>query len=264
VAGRARRGAVLRDRPSGPRARGSGEGHERRPRARGALVACRRRVARSSRCPGRRRGLERGGALPPRRLRLVGRHPRRPARRGRVRARPSGYIGRGGGGLPSGEPTLHSGAGRGRDAGARGRRSRGRPRVRPPGAGGRELCGAGVVVAFHALRRAAARGMARLPSRCEAGTAQPARRLRPPRGAGAARRDPLADPLSFYDTSSYGPRAVRATATAVGIGQLVHGTDFPVAEPGPDPVAEAFGPGFAELVRGDAASRALGYGWVPA
>ncbi len=81
---------------------------------------------------------------------------------------------------------------------------------------------------------------------------------------GRGDRDPLADPLSFYDTSSYGPRAVRAIATAVGIGQLVHGSDYPVAQPGPDPVAEAFGPGFAELVRGDAASRALGYGWVPA
>jgi 6-methylsalicylate decarboxylase len=84
------------------------------------------------------------------------------------------------------------------------------------------------------------------------------------RRGGPAGRDPLADPLCFYDTSSYGPRAVRAMATAVGIGQLVHGTDYPVAAPGLDPVAQAFGSGFAELVRDDAAARALGYGWVPA
>jgi 6-methylsalicylate decarboxylase len=81
---------------------------------------------------------------------------------------------------------------------------------------------------------------------------------------GPARPDPLADPLCFYDTSSYGPRAVRAMATSVGIGQLVHGTDYPVVAPGLDPVAQAFGSGFADLVRDDSASRALGYGWVPA
>jgi hypothetical protein len=72
------------------------------------------------------------------------------------------------------------------------------------------------------------------------------------------------DPLCFYDTASYGPRAVRAMATAVGIGQLVHGSDYPVARLGPDPVEQAFGADFAELVRDDAPARALGYGWVPA
>lgn len=36
------------------------------------------------------------------------------------------------------------------------------------------------------------------------------------------------DPLSFYDTSSYGPRAIRAMACAVGPAQLVFGTDHPV------------------------------------
>jgi 6-methylsalicylate decarboxylase len=74
----------------------------------------------------------------------------------------------------------------------------------------------------------------------------------------------LADPLTFYDTSSYGPRAVRAMATAVGIAQLVHGTDYPTARPGADPVQEAFGEGFAQLVRTAAPDRALGYTWVPA
>jgi hypothetical protein len=73
----------------------------------------------------------------------------------------------------------------------------------------------------------------------------------------------LADPLSFYETSSYGPRAVRAMATAVGIGQLVHGTDFPVDKPAQDPVEQAFGEGFAKLVRTSSAHRALGYTWVP-
>jgi predicted TIM-barrel fold metal-dependent hydrolase len=73
----------------------------------------------------------------------------------------------------------------------------------------------------------------------------------------------LADPLTFYDTSSYGPRAVRAMATAVGIGQLVHGTDYPVAQQR-DPVEDAFGEGFAQLVKTAAPHRALGYTWVPA
>jgi hypothetical protein len=74
----------------------------------------------------------------------------------------------------------------------------------------------------------------------------------------------LGDSHTFYDTSSYGPRAVRAMATAVGIGQLVHGTDHPVARPERDPVEQAFGAGFAELVRTSAPNRALGYAWTPA
>jgi hypothetical protein len=44
--------------------------------------------------------------------------------------------------------------------------------------------------------------------------------------AGAA-----ADPLIFYDTSSYGPRALRAAIAVVGAKQLVHGSDRPVVEP---------------------------------
>jgi 6-methylsalicylate decarboxylase len=40
------------------------------------------------------------------------------------------------------------------------------------------------------------------------------------------------DPLVFYDTSSYGPRAVRAMEAIVGAGQLLYGSDRPVVEPG--------------------------------
>jgi hypothetical protein len=47
----------------------------------------------------------------------------------------------------------------------------------------------------------------------------------------AARGGPAAravDPLVFYDTSSYGPRAIDATIRTVGAEQLVHGSDRPV------------------------------------
>ena len=81
---------------------------------------------------------------------------------------------------------------------------------------------------------------------------------------GPPREAAVHDELCFYDTSSYGPRAVSAMATVVGIGQLVHGTDHPVAPSGADPVAAAFGEGYADIVRGSSAARALGYTWVPA
>jgi 6-methylsalicylate decarboxylase len=48
-------------------------------------------------------------------------------------------------------------------------------------------------------------------------------------GPAEAARD---DGLLFYDTSSYGPLALRAVAAAVGVGQLVLGSDRPVVEPG--------------------------------
>jgi 6-methylsalicylate decarboxylase len=41
----------------------------------------------------------------------------------------------------------------------------------------------------------------------------------------------LADPLMFYDTSSYGPAAVRRLAEVVGPQQLLYGSDRPVVEP---------------------------------
>jgi hypothetical protein len=47
----------------------------------------------------------------------------------------------------------------------------------------------------------------------------------------AIRGGPVADaldPLTFYDTSSYGPRGVEAVGSVVGIDQLVHGSDRPV------------------------------------
>ncbi len=49
----------------------------------------------------------------------------------------------------------------------------------------------------------------------------------------AARGGPVAavhDPLVFYDTSSYGPRAIAAVMDVVGPGQLVHGSDRPVVD----------------------------------
>jgi 6-methylsalicylate decarboxylase len=41
----------------------------------------------------------------------------------------------------------------------------------------------------------------------------------------------LADPLTFYDTSSYGPRMIETMARWVGAQQLVYGSDRPVVEP---------------------------------
>jgi predicted TIM-barrel fold metal-dependent hydrolase len=41
----------------------------------------------------------------------------------------------------------------------------------------------------------------------------------------------LRDPLTFYDTSSYGPGLVDAMADWVGAAQLVYGSDRPVVEP---------------------------------
>ncbi len=43
----------------------------------------------------------------------------------------------------------------------------------------------------------------------------------------------LRDPLTFYDTSSYGPMMVEAMARWVGPAQLVYGSDRPVIEPVP-------------------------------
>jgi hypothetical protein len=40
------------------------------------------------------------------------------------------------------------------------------------------------------------------------------------------------DGLTFYETSSYGPRAVAAMAATVGSSQLLYGSDRPVADPG--------------------------------
>ena len=39
------------------------------------------------------------------------------------------------------------------------------------------------------------------------------------------------DPLTFFDTSSYGPRAIDAMIRVVGIDRLLYGSDRPVVEP---------------------------------
>jgi 6-methylsalicylate decarboxylase len=49
------------------------------------------------------------------------------------------------------------------------------------------------------------------------------------------------DPLTFYDVSSYGPRAIEAVGGVVGIDQLVHGSDRPVLDAPPDPGLGAAG-----------------------
>ena len=57
---------------------------------------------------------------------------------------------------------------------------------------------------------------------------------------------PLApDPLVYYDTSSYGPRMLEAMAGAVGVAQLVYGSDRPVV----DPVPPELGPELGRLLR---------------
>jgi hypothetical protein len=43
---------------------------------------------------------------------------------------------------------------------------------------------------------------------------------------------PPADPLAFYETSSYGPATVRVFEQLVGASQLLYGSDRPVVEPG--------------------------------
>jgi hypothetical protein len=52
-------------------------------------------------------------------------------------------------------------------------------------------------------------------------------------GARGGPRIELRDPLIFYDTSSYGPAAIKATARVVGASQLLYGSDRPVIEPVP-------------------------------
>jgi predicted TIM-barrel fold metal-dependent hydrolase len=41
----------------------------------------------------------------------------------------------------------------------------------------------------------------------------------------------LQDPLTFYDTSSYGPMMIEAMAACLGPDRLVYGSDRPVIEP---------------------------------
>jgi hypothetical protein len=59
----------------------------------------------------------------------------------------------------------------------------------------------------------------------------------------AARGGPttaVSDGLLFYDTSSYGLRAIDALVRCVGIDQLVHGSDRPIVDaPPPSPLGAA-------------------------
>jgi hypothetical protein len=77
----------------------------------------------------------------------------------------------------------------------------------------------------------------------------------------AVRGGPLADsatdPHIFYDTSSYGPRAIRTLTCVVGTTQLVDGSDHPVL-PLWDRAAE---PPSVTAVRADNAARLLGHAW---
>ena len=85
--------------------------------------------------------------------------------------------------------------------------------------------------AWHAW---AAVGEARAPdadascSRCSPGS----RRCTPSGSRPAAgRADAVHDPLTFFDTSSYGPRAIDAMLRVVGVDRLLYGSDRPVVEP---------------------------------
>ena len=61
------------------------------------------------------------------------------------------------------------------------------------------------------------------------------------------------DPLVFYDTSSYGPQMLAAMAEAVGVQQLVYGSDRPVV----DAAALALGPELTRLLRSTNPTRLL-------
>lgn len=76
---------------------------------------------------------------------------------------------------------------------------------------------------------------------------------------GPAAEEP--DPLAFYDTSGYGPRALRWMAGAVGTSQLVHGTDAPVVAASID---EPLGADAHLALRTDNVARLLGTAWVAA
>jgi hypothetical protein len=70
-------------------------------------------------------------------------------------------------------------------------------------------------------------------------------------GPGAA----VNDPNIFYDTSSYGPRAIAAMADAVGVDQLVTGSDRPVVDP---PLAPPLGARAETLMTTTNVQRLLG------
>lgn len=63
------------------------------------------------------------------------------------------------------------------------------------------------------------------------------------------------DPNLFYDTSSYGPRAIAAMAGVVGVDQLVTGSDRPVVDP---PLAPPLGAHAEALMTTNNVQRLLG------
>jgi predicted TIM-barrel fold metal-dependent hydrolase len=74
----------------------------------------------------------------------------------------------------------------------------------------------------------------------------------------AARGGPTAaasDSRLYYDTSSYGPRAIDAVVRCVGVDQLVHGSDRPVVEASS---SAALGPAAHEAMVGANVARLLG------
>ncbi len=80
----------------------------------------------------------------------------------------------------------------------------------------------------------------------------------------AARGGPVAaqpDPLIFYEPSSYGAWALRAMAGAVGVAQLVHGSDEPVIDA---PQTRPLGPDVHDTMRTSNVARLLGREWSAA
>ena len=72
----------------------------------------------------------------------------------------------------------------------------------------------------------------------------------------AARGGPpidLGDPLTFYETSSYGHATIEATAQRVGLTQLVYGSDRPVIDPVPTDRDAVLQANAARLMTGTAA-----------
>ena len=71
----------------------------------------------------------------------------------------------------------------------------------------------------------------------------------------------LRDPLTFYETSSYGPVAIEAMAARVGAGQLLYGSDRPVVEPVPaagwDATLQANAARFLTAARADTNANAV-------
>jgi hypothetical protein len=63
---------------------------------------------------------------------------------------------------------------------------------------------------------------------------------------------PEIDRLTFYETSSYGPRAIRALIELVGPEQILYGSDRPVVEP------HRLGGGLSWEALADGTRRALG------